>query len=994
MNAAHMRQRSASHGSLNSAYTDTCRAHGRLAAGTTSTIKPSSQRRPLRSVNENAALLRSPGPLESMLKKTTETGDIGVFTIRASIPPPTRQRSRSHVPDAGLVSGPPAKMMDDGRGQDEQRYFRSYRDTTSEIISLYGSDNNQQHWLSSSASPFADDGHRSYSLTTCSSHQIPSQKSSGTLQSQSSGGYGSLGRSRSPLPYPTRLKRPGIRTPSQALVDNGSMDYGRMGEYSLVLWLAYASSWPRQRAAYGVNKYPHGSRRPPPLSIRADVNRSTASLPSGASPSPYNLGPGHIRSPSSSISGRSRPHDRHRGSSVDHSPRSASLTSIVEMYQRPATASSGVAALRPGGSFYYDYTEEFEKPAPLVPRTEFQAPLCPVPQRAGDGSRHMVLREDSQARLDAISSGRGRGHVAATRTDRGLSTPADEPRAETHDEHHHLGHSGDSMDKLLAGPSRPGIAAASDNGPAVKESASEPRVTDDAEAQACPPVLECAQDDVKLQPGRRGVWLLPKPFAAEADFPQNKPSSLIKPRNTLDPSLSEFASLFSSFDRLAKSPLSHGDGETSTTRIVYCPPSNIDDLDNDYVDSDDQGDCGDGEKNEEDDQVSLDAFVPKHLTSRPSLQLFDDFAAEDQARNRRHRRNGAALRINTAGLGDVAGSRQQLSPPKEELTMICPEPISPARQLKVTKSVPQLMKALPPLPGEATGTSGREGTRGHQTGKQSRDFRVRDSLKSDDACIHPSWKAPETSPPKLKLRVKAASSSGAVSDLKAAFGSGDREGQWNSNAAVKPKLKLKVSRSRLGQANRLKQCNSLADLAVRGQEVEEEEEAEAEAEAEVGAGAGAEAGVGAEAEVEANGERNSLAGWESREGDSSGSDQFNIAYPPCADKSELLQRRSSLPSKDAARSFTWEAERRGLRQKLSMFRLRLTRGPTKEAEDSKTTTDAAAVTDGSDQARGRAISSTRSERVGGRVRRWASDAKQAVRLYVRRRLDGSSRMSG
>ncbi|RDA87324.1 hypothetical protein CP532_2651 [Ophiocordyceps camponoti-leonardi (nom. inval.)] len=659
------------------------------------------------------------------------------------------------------------------------------------------------------------------------------------------------------------------------------------------------------------------------------------------------------------------------------------------MYQRPATASSGVQAPRPGGSFYYDYTEEFEKPAPLIPRTEFQAPLCPVPQRAGDGSRHMVLREDLQARLDAISSGRARAHVAATRTDQCLPTPADGPRAETHEEHD-LGH---SEDKILAGSGRPAIAVASDNGPAAsaaKDSVSEPRVAGDAEALASPPTLECAQDDERLRPGR-GVWLLPKPFAAEAHFPQNERSSLIKARNTLDPTLSEFASLFSSFDRLAKSPFSHGDGETSTTRVVYCPPSNMDDLDNDYVDSDDQVDCGgDDEKNEQDDQVGLGVF-PKRLRSRPSLQLFNELTAEDQARNRRHRRNGAALRINTAGLGDVGGSRQQLSPPKEELTIICPEPISPARQLKVTRSVPQLMKALPPLPGEATGTSGREGTRGHQTGKRSEDTRVCDGL-SDEACVPLSWNAPETSPPKLKLRVKAASSSGAVSDLKTAFGSGDGEGHWNGNAAVKPRLKIKVSRSRLGQANRLKQCNSLADLAVRRQEVDAEAGSEAEAEAHAGA-----ALSGAFSGAHEDGGRKSLAGWESREGDSSGSDQFNIAYPPCADKSELLQRRSSLPSKDAARSFTWEVERRGLRQKLSMFRLRLTGGPTKEAEDSKAATDAAAAaatTEGSDQARGRAISSTRSERVGGRVRRWASDAKQAVRLYVRRRLDRSSRMSG
>lgn len=177
----------------------------------------------------------------------------------------------------------------------------------------------------------------------------------------------------------------------------------------------------KQRNAYGANKtaYAHGPRRPPPLSLRAEANRSTTSLPSRTSPGPFHLGPGRIRTPSSSMSGRSRPYDRHRGSSADYSPRSASLTSIVEMYQRPATASSAVPAIRHGGSLYYDYTEEFEKPASLVPKTDLHAPLCPVPQRAGDGSRPMVLREDSQTHLETTPPSIGRGHGIPARTDRG-----------------------------------------------------------------------------------------------------------------------------------------------------------------------------------------------------------------------------------------------------------------------------------------------------------------------------------------------------------------------------------------------------------------------------------------------------------------------------------------------------------------------------------------------------------------------------------------------
>lgn len=53
------------------------------------------------------------------------------------------------------------------------------------------------------------------------------------------------------------------------------------------------------------------------------------------------------------------------------------------------------------GSFYYDYSEEFEKqiPRPLEP----SIPLCPIPQRAGSTTRPMVLREETRTHLDVVT---------------------------------------------------------------------------------------------------------------------------------------------------------------------------------------------------------------------------------------------------------------------------------------------------------------------------------------------------------------------------------------------------------------------------------------------------------------------------------------------------------------------------------------------------------------------------------------------------------------
>lgn len=189
-------------------------------------------RRPLRGVSENVKFLRSPGPLESMLKTTTETGDIGVFSIRSS-PAPVPAISR-HGPrprpsldgSVSTLSGHQGHQSHHPKHHDDRRRLPSYRDTTSEIISMYASDSLPSYYYRSFSPPFDEHGRRSYSMTTCSSRHLPSHKSSGTFQSQCS--TNTLQRPRSPFPYPTRLKRPGVRPSSPALTENGSVDYSRM----------------------------------------------------------------------------------------------------------------------------------------------------------------------------------------------------------------------------------------------------------------------------------------------------------------------------------------------------------------------------------------------------------------------------------------------------------------------------------------------------------------------------------------------------------------------------------------------------------------------------------------------------------------------------------------------------------------------------------------------------------------------------------------------
>lgn len=216
----------------------------------TSRLRDPTTNRPLRSVDESATLLASPGPLESMLKTTTETGDIGIFSIRPSSAAEFRPPRISHG------TRKPRPSLDDhqtrwarsSRGscslrRDDRKRLPSHRDTASEIISMYGSgsDSRSSSCLSS-FSPLDDEfrrRYRSYSLTTGNARQHPGNKSTGTMVQASPS---ILQRPRSPFPYPTRLKRPGVRPASPALADNGSVDYSRMIEIDRI---SYVSPFPR-----------------------------------------------------------------------------------------------------------------------------------------------------------------------------------------------------------------------------------------------------------------------------------------------------------------------------------------------------------------------------------------------------------------------------------------------------------------------------------------------------------------------------------------------------------------------------------------------------------------------------------------------------------------------------------------------------------------------------------------------------------------------------
>ncbi|OBT67646.1 hypothetical protein VE03_03849 [Pseudogymnoascus sp. 23342-1-I1] len=227
---------------------------------------------------ENNAPLLLPSGLNSMLKNTTETGDIGIFSIKPSRLPRhpavtraagrTRSNGNNHHhrrPESQLPYHGPRVFSLPSTIDDRSRLPSYARDATSEVASLYESSSQKS---SESSKILEDQDRRSYSMTVSSfpGYKLANPHSSTSLSSQIDPNEAQ--RPRSSFQYPARLKRPGFRPSSPALTDGGVVDYSRRVEI--------------QRETNSPNCQSVSLR---PLSLRSDVNRSTP-MASGQSPSP------------------------------------------------------------------------------------------------------------------------------------------------------------------------------------------------------------------------------------------------------------------------------------------------------------------------------------------------------------------------------------------------------------------------------------------------------------------------------------------------------------------------------------------------------------------------------------------------------------------------------------------------------------------------------------------------------------------------------------
>ncbi|KAI1310344.1 hypothetical protein F5Y03DRAFT_403375 [Xylaria venustula] len=713
-------RRSASHGTLRSSY----------SSNGSSSLGPPPFRplhKPLRSVNENSVLLHSPGALESMLKTTTETGDIGIFTIRPI--PPSPLVPRETLSDFGHPYPRPRRSVDNLYRQTPAVRPPSHRDTISEVFSVYGSDSLKSGTSTLSPNSTDDTGQRSYSMTTCGSRHLSHHRSTNTLQSQASGNS-HLQRPRSPFPYPTRLKRPGVRPASPAITENGRIDYSRMVEINRISY----------RTVHGHFKHAYSPmvRRPPPLGMRADINRSTPSLaPPG--PPPNFHGPPRppslrAHSPASMASWNPPFHERFDSIST----RTSSLTSVTNIYRRmPPTFKAGQSYPVQPPPRYYDYTEEFEDKdsqfsslAQNLESTRPQTGRNPRPTGLREEDDHLatghlaaVFGEGDSAFYDCESQlvdEQGALPVLETIRSRNQS------RAET--------------------AARPTSRPRSDSAPSQNITIEfDDSVLDDRNARG---------SDIDLLPsqiGRESIDTFNPNLDLESrDIPQSykcvtyhsttTPKTQTKsPERHVEVLGGRAPTIHSEQGVILRDDTHHETPGNKTPGSCYPPAETNNDepysanegeepVRIDLGSQGPRGTCAElvGDKPT---QTSLSPGRMKNLLPRldphgvaglansldtdtvPETEdtMKDDTGMKSEKNNpeaskpkefRRHRRNHAALRISTTNLPreDNEGY-PHITPTCSTAPIISPKPISPARHLKVKNSIPKLMKALPPLPG-------------------------------------------------------------------------------------------------------------------------------------------------------------------------------------------------------------------------------------------------------------------------------------------------------
>ena len=285
--------------------------------------------------DENSNILKNPSSIQSMLRNTTETGNVGQFSIKPSRVPPSlpRPSKARATPNKQRQPGAYYNRVEDSNIGHPKLHAR--QETTASNGSGFQNQIPRPH-RGPARSPSIED-YRSYSTTKSSyaSHGLTAH------HPLTNGGHGGPGgpqnlRPRSPFAYPTRLKRPGYRPSSPTLSE---LNKQHRSQTSL-----------HHRPSFRTNSPSSIHTNGAPSPWRKGVNRSepllryypqSAVLTSGRAPSPS---PASTRPPSPKAS-----------------PSLKSIASSTTGLQA-TTSGSWINPQSPTSSpIFYDYTEAFEE---------------------------------------------------------------------------------------------------------------------------------------------------------------------------------------------------------------------------------------------------------------------------------------------------------------------------------------------------------------------------------------------------------------------------------------------------------------------------------------------------------------------------------------------------------------------------------------------------------------------------------------------------------
>jgi len=449
--------------------------------------------------------------------------------------------------------------------------------------------------------------------------------------------------------------------------------------------------------------------------------------------------------------------DRLGSGSSAYSGRTASLTSVIDGYRYSPLGFRAPQGTFSSGSFYYDYTEEFEHVQEqfISPLISPPSPLAPIPTRVlSDHHRPLVLRQDCDVHGDASGIAMRstpdpvRGKRSQSLSSSGsllevrggdVESPRHGPLAAFARQHDFLPLSGPMNIFTLpmswgGSPVLPraegrylGLDAGEDGGEATESIRNDCLLVSEEELSAA---SKSPERQVEIQsPGKSTIRSVQATILGLDDYQSvrtrslstiadrdNGPADRRSPMRTLAEGSHEFAPEEMSANQgvpRADMDISVGEDEEDLdldgAGQADSPVSvrTLDEGARPLLPEDWVGDLrgvlqspspveapyvGSAERDVERE--------PRH-SSRHLGYSEDDAEQEQHVLFSRRLQNDFSVRSAAQRTGDALGPRG-IPFSRSETPMLAPKPISPAKELRVKNSIPQLMKALPPLPKDAT----------------------------------------------------------------------------------------------------------------------------------------------------------------------------------------------------------------------------------------------------------------------------------------------------